>query len=130
LRESLAGKFGRNARARRICKLNLYNLCIATGICGSALPLGLPEILVLAFFVPGCGRQVFNQVAYPDVKRILVKTRKERITDPKNTEGGIADPTNHAANFAHFMNCISGTIGFSCYKSLVIFFLALQTFNH
>jgi hypothetical protein len=44
-----------------------------------------------------------NPVTDPVVKRILVKTRKERITDPKNTEGGIADPTNHPANFPHLM---------------------------
>jgi len=63
----------------------------------SGVPLG-SVIPVLVFF------GFFNPVAFPDVKRILVKTRKkERITDPKNTESGIADPTNHPANFAHLM---------------------------
>ena len=60
---------------------------LATGICDPS----------------SCILWIFNPVAYPDVKRILVKTRKERITDPKNTEGGITDPTNHPANFAHLM---------------------------
>ena len=60
---------------------------LATGICDPS----------------SCILWIFNPVAFPDVKRILVKTRKKRITDPKNTEGGIADPTNHAANLTHLL---------------------------
>jgi len=41
----------------------------------------------------------FNPVTYPVVKRISFL----RIANPKNTEGGITDPTNHAANFAQLM---------------------------
>jgi hypothetical protein len=82
-----------NIEVRRLsCPIHLIlilsiKLRLATGICD-------PSSCILWFF---------NPVTDPVLKRILVKTRKKRITDPKNTEGGIADPTNHAANFPHLL---------------------------